>query len=169
MSGTTDRPIAVGVVGLGHFGRLHAEKMAEAAGAQLVAVADIDAGRAADVAATHGVEAVTDFRDLVGKVEAVSVVVPTVSHHDVARPLLEHGVHVLVEKPIAHDVDCADRTDNRGLDLTDSSRHLTVGQRNNWSCGQPGLLRPYAPFFSKAIAEGVMRAGARLRPSPPNR
>jgi len=88
------------VVGVGHFGQHHAGKYARLAGSQLVAVADRDPARAASVAALHGVEAVSDHRLLLGKVDAVSIATPPASHFAVARDFLEHGAHVLVEKPI---------------------------------------------------------------------
>ena len=65
------------VVGVGHFGAYHAEKAAILARADLVAVVDVDPGRAAEIAAKHTTEAVTDYRDLVGRVDAVSIAVPT--------------------------------------------------------------------------------------------
>ena len=91
------------MVGAGHFGLYHAEKLAKIPGSDLVAVADIDPARASEVAGQLGVEAVTDPGDLIGTVDAVSVVVPTRSHFDVAAAFLEAGVHVMVEKPITGD------------------------------------------------------------------
>lgn len=88
------------MVGVGYLGRFHAQKYAAAEGAELVAVVDADADRAAEVAAEIGVEALTSVDDLEGRVDAVSIVTPTRSHHAIARGLLEKGVHVLVEKPI---------------------------------------------------------------------
>jgi predicted dehydrogenase len=88
------KPVAIGVLGAGHIGSLHAAKYAAEPGARLVAVADLDADRAARVAGLHGARAVTDPRELIGLVDAVSVAVPTTAHHEVARLFLEHGVHV---------------------------------------------------------------------------
>jgi len=92
--------IPVGVVGVGYLGRFHAEKYALSPKAELVAVADIDAGRAREVAASVGAEAVTDYRELVGRVRGVSVAVPTKLHRQVAGDFLLAGVDVLVEKPM---------------------------------------------------------------------
>ena len=91
------------VVGVGHFGRYHAQKLAALDAAELVAIADIDGARAAAVAEELGTGAVADPRELLGRVDAVSVVVPTRDHFDVAAMFLEAGVHVLVEKPITAD------------------------------------------------------------------
>jgi predicted dehydrogenase len=96
------------VVGVGHFGEFHAEKYAALENSEFVAVCDVDRTRADAIAAKHGVRAVYDHRELLGNVEAVSVAVPTRSHHQVCRTFLENGVNVLVEKPISDDLPSAD-------------------------------------------------------------
>lgn len=88
------------VIGVGYLGKFHARKYAELPNAQLVAVADINEQSARENADLCGCQFVTDYRDLLGKVEAVSIAVPTVHHFEVARDFLESGAHVLVEKPI---------------------------------------------------------------------
>ena len=100
--------IRTGVIGLGHFGRYHVEKYANLERSELVAVCDTDPELAGEVATKHGVGAVSDYRDLLGQVDAVSVVVPTKAHYEVAKAFLENGVHVLVEKPITDDLAAAD-------------------------------------------------------------
>lgn len=95
-------PLRVGVVGVGYLGRFHARIYARLPGVKLVGVADINPETARDVAAQHGCLACTDARELLEcGVDAVSVVVPTSRHLEVARPFLEHGVHMLMEKPLA--------------------------------------------------------------------
>ncbi|MGQ0664349.1 MAG: Gfo/Idh/MocA family protein [Pseudomonadota bacterium] len=96
------------VIGTGHFGRYHAEKYARLEGSRLVAVADLDPGRGGAVAQALGVPLHGDYRKLFGKVDAVSVAVPTSAHHEVARGCLDAGIHVLVEKPIAETLEEAD-------------------------------------------------------------
>ena len=103
-----DGPLRLGVVGVGHFGRYHAEKMAALDGARLVAVADTDRARAADVATRLGTEAVSDHRALIGRVDAVSVAVPAAAHYAVVRDFLDAGIHVLVEKPFTERVATAE-------------------------------------------------------------
>jgi predicted dehydrogenase len=90
----------VGVVGVGYLGRFHAQKYARNSRAELVGVSDIDdkAGRA--VAAELGCEFFSDYRDLAPQVEAVSIAASTPAHFELARFFLEHGVNVLVEKPM---------------------------------------------------------------------
>jgi predicted dehydrogenase len=101
-------PIPVGVVGVGHLGRHHARLYASLPGARLVAVADTDLDRAREVAAEYGCEAYRDATELVGKVRAASVAVPTIHHREVAGLLLDGKIDVLVEKPIASTLDEAD-------------------------------------------------------------
>jgi predicted dehydrogenase len=88
------------VVGVGHQGKWHAEKFAALENSDLVAVVDRDADRCRQLAAELDVRAAADFTDLIGEVDAVSIASPTRSHFDIARVLLENGIHVLVEKPI---------------------------------------------------------------------
>src|SRR5215471_1022160 len=103
------RKIRVAVVGLGEFGRNHVRVAAQSARSELVAVADTDRARASDEARAHGCAAVTDIRELAGTVDAAVVAVPTSVHADVGCALLEAGIDVLVEKPIASDLASADR------------------------------------------------------------
>lgn len=102
------RKIRVGVVGVGYFGRFHAEKYAALPSCELVGVADIDPARALAVGRSLGVEAMDDHRRLLGAVDAVSIAVPNAAHFDVAREFLAGGVHVLLEKPITDRLETAD-------------------------------------------------------------
>jgi len=93
------------VIGVGYLGRFHAEKFAMLPQSELVAVADSRKESAAEVANRLGVDAVTDYRDLLGRVDAVSIVVPTRSHFPIARDFLGHDTHVLIEKPMTSTVE----------------------------------------------------------------
>ena len=97
--------IRTAVIGVGHQGRWHADKFAALDNSKLVAVVDADENRASEVAADLDATAVTDFRDLVGEVDAVSIATPTPSHFDIVGTFLDAGVHVLVEKPLTSTVD----------------------------------------------------------------
>lgn len=97
-------PLDMAVIGVGHFGRFHAEKIAALDNATLVAVADTDAEKAREIGGKFGAEAVSDFRDLFGRIDAACVAVPTKHHFDVAGACLENGIHVLVEKPITDEL-----------------------------------------------------------------
>jgi predicted dehydrogenase len=97
--------LRVGVIGVGYLGRFHAEKYGSLPGVELVGVADPDAAAAERVARETGCLAHADYRQLLGRLDAVSVVTPTPLHHVVAMAFLEAGTHVLVEKPIASTVE----------------------------------------------------------------
>ncbi len=89
------------MIGAGYLGRFHAEKYAALPEVELVAVVDVDEGRAEALASMHGARGATDVRELLGEVQIASVVVPIGAHFPIACALLGSGVHVLVEKPMA--------------------------------------------------------------------
>ncbi len=103
--------IKVGVIGVGHLGMHHARVYTEILGAKLVGVVDIDEDRAHAVADPIGVPAFTDIECFLkqAKPDAISIVVPTSMHYEVAKTVLEHGVNVLVEKPVTTSVDEAEK------------------------------------------------------------
>jgi predicted dehydrogenase len=92
--------IRAAVIGVGYLGRFHAQKYANVPACELVAVADGREEVRKAVAAEVGTQAVADYRELLGKVDAVSVVTPTPAHFEIADAFLAAGAHVLVEKPI---------------------------------------------------------------------
>lgn len=104
MSGT----LRMAVVGVGHLGRHHARMLATMPGVTLVHVVDLDAARAAEIGGAHGAAPLTDWRALDGTIDAASIAVPTEAHLEVALGLIERGVHVLVEKPLARSLAEAD-------------------------------------------------------------
>ena len=95
-----ERTLRAGVIGVGALGRHHARVWANLPGTRLVGVFDADPARAAEVARQHGCRAYADEEALLAEAEVVSVAVPTVDHHAVARRALEHGRDVLLEKPM---------------------------------------------------------------------
>jgi predicted dehydrogenase len=99
------RKVRTAVIGVGYLGRFHAQKYAVLAAAELVAVVDANAENRARVAAETGCRAVADYRELLGEVDAVSIATPTPLHYPIALDCLEHGLHVLVEKPITTTTD----------------------------------------------------------------
>src|SRR5690606_36018182 len=100
--------LRVAVVGVGHLGRHHARILANLEGARLEAVVDINADRASEIAQANRTTPLTDYRDVLGKVDAVSIAAPTELHHEIALPFLEQGAGVLVEKPMARTLAEAD-------------------------------------------------------------
>ena len=101
-------PLRVGVIGVGYLGKFHAEKYARMKDVELVGVVDIVADRVEEVGKQFGTESFTDYRDFIDQVDAVSVVVPTPLHFPISRDFLEHGVDVLIEKPIAETLEEAE-------------------------------------------------------------
>lgn len=97
------------VVGTGQFGKNHCRVIHESEGAELVAVVDIDATRAAEVASLYGGLPLTDYRELGGRVDAAVVAAPTSAHEQIGCFLVDAGIDVLVEKPLTPDVESADR------------------------------------------------------------
>lgn len=100
--------LRVAVVGVGHLGRHHARILAALPGVDLVSVVDVNRDRAREIAASNGTVAAYDARDLLGRVDAITVAVPTEQHAEVALPFLASGIPVLVEKPLARGVAEAD-------------------------------------------------------------
>lgn len=101
--------IRAAVIGVGYLGRFHAQKYAVLEGATLVGVADVSAENRERVAKELGVPAFADYRELLGRVDAVSIATPTALHYDIAVAFLGAGAHVLVEKPITDTVEDARR------------------------------------------------------------
>ena len=96
--------IRTAVIGAGSFGRHHLRILSQSPGAELAGVVDSDAQRAAAAAIQHSCPAYASIAELAGKVDAAVVAVPTSAHADVGCALLESGIDVLIEKPIAPDV-----------------------------------------------------------------
>ncbi len=90
-----------GVVGTGHMGQYHTLVYAELWDVDLVGLVDVDGSKVARLAAQYDTQGFTDYRELFGKVDVVSLAVPTPLHFEVAREFMEAGIGVLVEKPLA--------------------------------------------------------------------
>lgn len=144
------------VVGVGYLGKFHADKYAALPDAELVAVCDANQAIADEIAGKHGVEALTDPSQLYGKVDAVSIVVPTRLHYDVAKGFLENGIHVLLEKPITATVEQA--------------RELVEIARRNKLTFQVGHLERFNPAIlalDEALAQPMFIESQRIAPFNP--
>jgi predicted dehydrogenase len=133
------------VVGAGQFGKNHCRVVHESGRARLCAVVDTDGERAAAAAAQYRAEALTDWRELRGKVDAAVVAAPTTLHEEIGRGLMEAGIDCLVEKPIATDLDAAAR-------LVDAAeRHGRILQVGHLERFNPGVVelerRATLPLF----------------------
>jgi len=100
----TGKPLRTAVIGVGYLGRFHAQKYRELPNVELVAVVDSSLEVAQKLAGELGTVGLNDYREVLDKVDAVSVVVPTPLHFDIAGAFLQKGVHVLVEKPITETI-----------------------------------------------------------------
>lgn len=147
-----NKAIRVAVVGCGEFGRNHARVYKEIAGAHLAGVFDVDATRAEKFAAEFGTKALESLDALQGEVDAASVTVPTVAHAEVGCRLMEQGIDVLVEKPMAADLTEADA-------LVDSahrnSRILQIGHVERFN---PAVLA-VEPILNRPLFFEVHRLG----------
>ena len=92
--------VNAGVIGIGHMGQYHVGAYSEITGVNLVGIADIDSAKARPVAEKYRAHYFEDFRDLLDKLDVVSIAVPTAKHYEIAKICLEAGVNCLVEKPI---------------------------------------------------------------------
>jgi predicted dehydrogenase len=131
------------VIGVGYLGRFHAQKYAALPNSQLVGIADPSEAARTAVSAELGVPAHADYRELLGRVDAVSIVTPTPQHFAVAKEFLEAGAHVLVEKPMTATVE-------EGVALVEAARRagraLQVGHLERFNAAvqavQPILTVP---------------------------
>jgi predicted dehydrogenase len=134
-------PLKAAVIGAGAFGRHHAAKyrvLSESGqDIELFAIADPSAEVRRNAAAQYGVLAVADWRELLGKVDLVSICSPAVTHAEIVRAFLNAGAHVLVEKPIATTIEEAN--DLVAL-AAKTGRVLTVGHQERFVFARTGLL-----------------------------
>jgi predicted dehydrogenase len=123
----------VAVIGAGSFGRHHLRILSKSPNAQLAGVVDNNTDRAAAAAAEYACPIFTSAEELAGKIDAAIVAVPTSAHAEVGCALLENGIDVLVEKPIAHDLAAARRL------VETAERHGRVLQVGHLERFNPGV------------------------------
>lgn len=132
------------VIGTGYLGKFHAQKYASLPDCELVAVVDINPEAAQAVADQHGSAALTDYRSLLGAVDAVSIVVPTTLHHRVAKDFLHAGSHALVEKPMT--VTLAEADELIAI-ANEKNLILQVGHLERFNPAVLGLDKDERPLF----------------------
>lgn len=115
------KKLRVGVIGAGYLGTYHIQKYSRMDDVDLVGVVDIDRSRAEDAALEAKTTAYQDYKNLFGEVDAVSIVVPTPNHFQVAKDFLENDIDVLIEKPMTTTLEEADElirfSESKGLIL----------------------------------------------------
>jgi predicted dehydrogenase len=141
--------IRAAVIGVGYLGRFHAQKYAQIPECELVAVVDGREDARHAVAAELGTRPLADYRELLGKVDAVSVVTPTPAHFEIADAFLRAGAHVLVEKPITETPEQARELIARA---SSEKRILQVGHLERFNAAvlaaEPHL---HAPRFMECV------------------
>lgn len=154
----------VAVIGAGHLGKFHADKYAASKDCKLVAVVDSNIETARAIAGKHGAEAVTNYQDILARVDAASLVVPTSLHFDIARDCLNAGIHCLIEKPITTTVDEAQvlidlaKSKNLVLQVGHIERFNTVIMDIDDILDQPQFIEStrLAPFTPRATDVSVI-------------
>ena len=126
--------IRTAVIGVGYLGKFHAQKYSQLKNSNLLAVVDKDIEKAQEVAAATDCTALDDYKELLGQVDAVSIVVPTDLHYAIASDFLQHQTHVLVEKPITTTLEQADEL-------------IALAQKNNLIL-QVGHLERFNPAIA---------------------
>ncbi|MHC4556775.1 MAG: Gfo/Idh/MocA family oxidoreductase [Planctomycetota bacterium] len=96
--------VRTAVIGAGKMGAIHAKVYAQLPQSDLVAVVDIDANKAKRLADQYNCQACTDYADILGKVDAITIATPTVTHLALAKIFIKHNIAVLIEKPLAFNV-----------------------------------------------------------------
>lgn len=158
--------IKVGVVGVGHLGMHHARVYTEILGAQLAGVVDINEERLHAIAEPLGAAEFSDVEDFIErkKTDAISIVVPTNRHFEIARLAMERGVHVLIEKPVTASVDEAERLlalaldKNLILQVGHIERFNSAIQHVRKIMGEPYFIqtRRMGPFSPRISDVGVV-------------
>ncbi len=128
------KKVKTAVIGIGHLGKEHARIYKELETSELIGVSDTDLARK-EKADALGVPFYANYRDLIGKAEAVSIATPTFTHCDIAKPFLEAGIHTLIEKPIT-------------LKLSDADLLIEIARRKNLAL-QVGHLERHNPGFRR--------------------
>ena len=156
---STERPLRVGVVGVGVMGSNHARVFAGLPGTELVGVADPDRKQAEFVARTLGCVAVADVEELLDRdIDAITIAAPTHLHRDIALLCIARGVHVMVEKPIASSVE-------EGRDIINAARRAGV----TLMVGHVERFNPAVEANKEAIrGEDILRLHSRVGPFHPH-
>lgn len=146
-------PIKIGVIGVGYLGCHHARIYSEIEEAELIAVVDIDRTKADSLAKKYNCESIYDYRDILNRVDALSIVTPTTTHYSIACECLKAGKDLLIEKPITETVEEAEEL-------------IKLSKEKNCII-QVGHLERYNPAIlsaSELIAEPLFIESERMSP-----
>lgn len=151
-----ERRLRVGVAGTGYLGQHHVRIYSELAGCELAGIFEVDDARAAEIAALHGCPRFSSIEELGENCDAVSVVVPTDRHCEVAVPLLEKGCHLLIEKPLCSNLEEAEKI------LSAAKKHGRFVQ-----VGHVEHFNPVMAFLEEAVDQPRYIMADRLAPFQP--
>ena len=143
------------VIGVGYLGRFHAQKYAMLPGSELVSVVDIDPEQGQKVADELEVSFFLDFHEVLDQVDAVSIVVPTVHHYEMAKAFMEKNIHVLLEKPFAATIEEAKELEQLSRD---KNVRLQIGHLERFN--------PVFTEFQQLIGEPKFIENIRIAPFP---
>ncbi|HEX3013860.1 MAG TPA: Gfo/Idh/MocA family oxidoreductase, partial [Methanobacterium sp.] len=155
--------VNVGVIGVGAMGIHHARVYSELENANLMAISDLMREKSAEVSNQYNTQGFVDYMDILKmpEIDAVSVCVPTTHHFNVVMDAIEHGKHVLVEKPIAFTLREAEAmvkaAEDEGVKL--ATGHV---ERFNPAVGKAKEL-----IKDDVIGEVVSASAKRVGPFPP--
>jgi predicted dehydrogenase len=152
------RLVRVGVVGLGQWGQHHARIYHHLPDVTLAAVVDTSPFEVMASAKRYQAVGYRDYRMLFGKVDAVSLAVPTALHYEMAREFLQRGVHVLVEKPIT-------TTLEQAAELVDLAQRAGV----TLLVGHVERFKPSVQALTDLVTEPLFVQVRRVRPWDPSR
>jgi predicted dehydrogenase len=152
------------VVGTGHMGRIHLEKLASMEGVEVTGIVDVDAKTAGELSSQYGIPSFTDYREAVPFSDGAVIAVPTEFHHGIARDFLEKGRHIFVEKPVTSDEkeaqELIDMAAAKGLvfQVGHLERHNPVFMEAAKRLGDPLYIEAYraSPFTGRSTDISVV-------------
>ena len=150
--------VNVGVIGVGSLGQWHAKVYAACPGARLAGIYDADPARAREIGARYNAPVFDSIAELARHIDAASIVVPTDRHAETALPLIEKGLHLLVEKPIAATLEESEAM------VAAAEKHKTILQ-----VGHVERFNPVMSFLEQALVQPRFIEATRLAPFPPPR
>ncbi len=132
-------PLRIGVVGAGHMGRIHLEKLSAMEGVEVAGVIDVDCKRTEGLPFGEGIPCFTDYREIIGRTDGIVIATPTESHYEIGKAFLESGSHVFMEKPVTSNP----REARELIDLAEKAGRVF----------QVGHLERFNPVFVRAMSD----------------
>ena len=147
--------VKTAVIGVGYLGRFHAQKYSGITDSELIGVVDVDPESAQNIADELEVPFYTDYHEVLDKADAVSIVVPTFLHYETAKAFLKNGVHVLLEKPFAANIEEAEELEQLSRDM---NVRLQIGHLERFN--------PVFTEFQQLIDQPKFIENIRIAPFP---